>query len=108
VADLVAGVKAAKPGHPDRIFVASIIGWDDSPAARYALVSINTTRGIELDLGPVCENPGTGSAAPGLRLHAFTQAFPHNATYSICSDSLATPMVDIGNKLSALLGPSSP
>jgi hypothetical protein len=101
VSTFVDAVKAAKKGRLDKIFVGSIMGWSDDPAARYQIV----VNGGDVDTGLICQHPRTGSAAPGIRLHAFTKAFPNNAVHSICNPDLAVPMADLANKISALLPP---
>ena len=88
-----------KKGRADRIFVATIMGWSDDPAATYRVV----LNGLGVEIGVICSNPRTGSAAAGVRLHAFAKSFPNNAIYSICSPDLGVELGDIGKKLSALL-----
>jgi hypothetical protein len=96
--------KDVKRGRSDRIFVATIIGWSDDPNAQYVLRQTNAAVGPVLDYGPICESPSTGTATPGLRLHAFAKAFENHAVHPICAADLSAPMIDIGNKLSAMLG----
>ncbi|HEY0708353.1 MAG TPA: hypothetical protein VGG33_16220 [Polyangia bacterium] len=99
VSTFVDAVKAAKKGRLDKIFVGSIMGWSDDPAARYRIV----LNGGDIDTGMICQHPRTGRAAPGIRLHAFTKAFPNNAVHAICNPDLAAPMADLATKISALL-----
>jgi hypothetical protein len=89
--------------NPDRILVSTIIGWSDAPDAKYALKEINTSRGLELDLAPICEDPATGSAAPGIRLHSFAKSFINNTVAPICSADLKQAMTEIGVKLRTIL-----
>jgi hypothetical protein len=101
-ADFVKSLKR----NPDKILVSTVIGWPDAasePTAKYALRQINTTRGLELDLAPICEDPATGSAAPGIRLHKFAKSFTNNTVHPICSADLKQAMTDIGVKLRTIL-----
>ena len=89
--------------NPDRILVSTVIGWNDADNAQYALKQINTSRGLELDLAPICEDPATGSAAPGIRLHTFTKSFKNNTVHPICNADLKQAMTEIGVKLRTIL-----
>ena len=98
-------IKGMKRGRADRLFVASIMGWDATPDATYRIVERPVGMTSELDTGDICSNPMRGRAAPGIRLHAFTRAFANNAIYSICAPDLGANLQDIGTKLSSLLAP---
>jgi hypothetical protein len=87
----------------DKILVSTVIGWSDSLDAKYALKEINTTRGLELDLAPICEDAATGSAAPGIRLHSFAKSFANNTVHPICNADLKQAMTEIGVKLRTIL-----
>jgi hypothetical protein len=103
VSRLVDAVVTAKQGRKDRVVVSTIVGWSDDPAAQYTITPRPSARGgFELDLGPICQQAGTGTATPALRLHAFANAFPHHTVHSICSD-LDRAMGDIGAKIVSVL-----
>jgi hypothetical protein len=108
VATFVDVIKAAKKGRTDQVLVSAIVGWDDNPSAQYTLIERPSSRGgTELDTGPICQNPGTGTATPALRLHAFAKAFPNHTVHSICSD-LPRAMGDIGQKLAGMFAGAAP
>jgi hypothetical protein len=96
-------VKSLKRNPDDRILVSTIIGWSDDPAAKYAIKEINSDRGLELDLGPICQDLATGSAAPGIRLHSFAKSFTNNTVSPICSADLKQAMTEIGVKLRTII-----
>jgi hypothetical protein len=105
VSELVEYVKKLKPGHPDLITVSSIMGWDGSPDARYALrnFSSNDLGGprLQLESGPVCEG-GNGFAAAGVRLKAFADAFGEGGSWSsICQTDLRPAMTRLGQQIAA-------
>jgi hypothetical protein len=88
---------------PDKILVSTVIGWSDDLNAKYALAQINTPRGLELDLAPICQDAATGSAAPGIRLHSFAKSFVNNTVHPICNADLKQAMTEIGVKLRTIL-----
>jgi hypothetical protein len=91
---------------PDKILVSTVIGWPSAAneaSAKYALKEINTARGLELDLAPICEDAATGSAAPGIRLHSFAKSFVNNTVHPICNADLKQAMTEIGVKLRTIL-----
>jgi hypothetical protein len=103
VATFVNDIKALKPSRPDVISVSVIAGWDDSPEARYQIISRQGTTGPEIDLAPACSSTGTGTAAPGIRLRQFAQAFPRHTLHSICNADLGPAMDAIGRSLAGMM-----
>jgi hypothetical protein len=104
VDEFVGFVKSMKPGREDKIVVSSIIGWSDAPNTVYGLVDRpSSVGGTELDLAPVCSQPETGAAAPGLRLHRFTTSFRNNTVHTICQATLKDAMKQIGEKFALVL-----
>ena len=97
-------VMAIKSGRPDNIVVSTIIGWNDSPDAKYGLIErpAGSGAGLEIDLAPACIASETGNAGPGVRLHAFALSFPHNTVHSICTGDLTPAMRDIGRKMAGM------
>ena len=64
VRDFVDAVKAVKGGDEDPIVVASIVGWDPSPNALYALSGRPGGSGVEIQSTPICTSATIGSANP--------------------------------------------
>jgi hypothetical protein len=96
-------IKNLKP-NPDRdLFVGSVIGWSDDPAARYRIAEITVPSGTQLWSAPICQDQVAGSAAPGIRLHAFTKSFASNALFTICAPDLSAPLAQMGAQIAALL-----
>ncbi|HEY0706028.1 MAG TPA: hypothetical protein VGG33_04490 [Polyangia bacterium] len=93
-------VKGLKRGRSDKILVSSVIGWDPRPNAQYKL---GPNMANDLDTLPICETERTGSAAPGVRLNAFTKAFENNTVHTICQSDLKAAMTEIGKKLASIL-----
>jgi hypothetical protein len=106
VTDFVDVVKAAKASRTDRLFVGTIVGWDESATATYALGAQPAAGGLggqDLDVVPICESATTGRAAPAIRLASFTRAFPNHVLHTICTDNLTPALGDIAAKMAALL-----
>jgi hypothetical protein len=99
VAELVAYVKALKPAGPP-VIVASIMGWDAGPEARYR---IGQNPSAQLDLLPVCDLGGDATAAPAVRIKSFVDAFEKGSWYTICQRSLAGPMERIGKEIAGAI-----
>jgi hypothetical protein len=102
VDDFVDFIKAVKGFRAERILVSNIIGWNDSPGAEYGLTarpSPSNPMEVEVDLMPVCQHIATGTAAPGIRLRAFAQAFANHTVHSICAADLTPAMEAIARKL---------
>lgn len=79
---------------PSMVVVAGIIG---EPEGATATVGTDMNGSPKLD--PVCESAG-GSAAPGIRLQAFFDAFPdRNRVASICSDDLSGPLEEAAMRI---------
>jgi hypothetical protein len=98
-------LKSRKPD-PDRdLFVGSIIGWSEDPAAQYRITEVTVPTGPQLWAAPICQDQVAGSAAPGIRLHAFTKSFPHNAVFTICEPDLSGPLAAMGVQIAGLLAP---
>jgi hypothetical protein len=101
VSQIVADIKALKPGHEEKIIVASIFGWPlpgTEAAARYTLE--NGMGGV--NLGQVCTQAGGGT--PGLRIKAFLDSFSNSSTNSICQDSFAAALDAIGKLVGRVVG----
>jgi hypothetical protein len=100
VSEFVRHVQGLKPGRPDRIIVSGVIGWRDDVQVNYAIQRGATRPGSGLlDLVPVC-NTEAGTAAPALRLKAFTDAFGSNGSWhSICGADLRGAMQQIGRAI---------
>ena len=100
-------LKSLKPGHPERILVSEIIGWSSADNATYSIVEQPArTGGNEIDTGKICADDmpssngmGTGGAAPGLRLHAFADAFDNHTIFPICQKDLSPAMDEIAGRL---------
>jgi hypothetical protein len=89
----VKGLKA--PGR--RILVAGIYGAGRDGNYRIA--------GSELDVQPICDVPGAGTAAPGIRLGAFIEAFgADGSSHSICGADLREAMTKIGQAVAKVAG----
>jgi hypothetical protein len=104
VQEFVDYVMAIKSGRPDTVVVSTIIGWNDSPAAKYGIIErpASSGTGAEIDIAPACTATETGNAGPGVRLHAFARSFPHHTVHSICSGDLAPAMREIGRKMAGM------
>lgn len=104
VSDLIAYVKGLKPGRPDRILVAGVIGWTDQAGALYQVGEQPQEGGGQaMGVTPICDVPGAGKAAPGVRLKSFIDAFGANGSWhSICGADLAVAMQKIGAALAKL------
>ena len=93
-----------KKGRSDKILVSTVIGWDDSPDAKYSIIEQPSRNGgTEIDTGPICNDQGAGAAAPGLRLHTFAKAFENNTVFPICKTDLSPAMTEIGRRLRLLI-----
>jgi hypothetical protein len=103
VSTFINDIKALKPSRPDVISVSVIVGWDDGPQASYQVIRRQGMIGPEIDLAPACSNPGTGTAAPGIRLRQFAQAFPRHTVHSICNADLGPAMDAIGRSLAGMM-----
>jgi hypothetical protein len=103
VGDFISFVTALKGGNQNKLVVSTIIGWSADSQATYAIKQINTSRGLEVDLAPICENPATGSAAPGLRLAAFARGFVNHTVDAICTPDLSSVMAKVSGMLSGLV-----
>jgi hypothetical protein len=100
VEDFVAAVKAHKGGDEDRIVVASIVGWDDGPDARYAFHERNSVfGGVDVYSTPVCVDQVVGSAEAAVRLVGFTRSFRRNTVHPICAYDLAPALKRIGDEI---------
>jgi hypothetical protein len=104
VQEFVDYVMATKSGRPDNIVVSTIIGWSDSPDAKYGIIGRTASAGggPEVDIAPACSSVATGNAGPGVRLHAFAQSFPHHTVHSICAGDLTPAMREIGQKMAGM------
>jgi hypothetical protein len=104
VKDFVDYVKAVKGGNEDKIIVSSIIGWTPNNDTPYGLFERPSQfGGNELDVTPVCSDPATGSAAPGIRLLQFTKSFRNNTVATICQADLKEAMRQIGEKFALVI-----
>ncbi len=102
VSDLVAAVKKVKAPRPDRIFVSAITGVPE-PTEKYR---IGKNSDGDYDYLPACDIPGTGKAAPAIRVKKFVDAFaPNNSIDSLCggAQAISKALQKIGDKLFELL-----
>lgn len=102
MAKFVAFVKDLEGGRADAVMASVIVGWDDNPAATYALRAAAGPASSQIESQPICEHPGTGAALPGVRLRAFAQGFAHHRVHSICTSDLTPAMTAIATRLGAL------
>jgi hypothetical protein len=105
VAFFVDFIKSNKPSPDERIFVGSIFGWSDAPAAQYELVETMTSSGTLIGAGSICDKGAAIKAAAGIRLHAFTTSFSHNVVATICQADLSGPLAAMGTKIADVLPP---
>jgi hypothetical protein len=105
VQEFVDYVMAIKSGRPDNIVVSTIIGWNDSPDAKYRIIERpgGFGGGTEIDIAPACAANETGNAGPGVRLHTFARSFPHHTVHSICTGDLTPAMREIGRKMAGVM-----
>jgi hypothetical protein len=108
VEDFVAFIKELKPGRPDKIVVAAVMGWDSGSDAQYRidLATRNDISGTrtELEVAPACSSPQNGVAAPAVRVKAFIDAFGENGSWhDICASDFSPAMAAIGRQLAARL-----
>jgi hypothetical protein len=105
VQEFVDYVMAIKAGRPDNVVVSTIIGWNDSPDAKYRMIERPGSfgGGTEIDIAPACAANETGNAGPGVRLHAFARSFPHHTVHSICTGDLTPAMREIGRKMAGVM-----
>ncbi len=117
----VNAIRSLKRSPDDRILVSSIIGWGKenkdamgkvtSVEGEYGIESVQSQPGgpTQLDIIPICGRNAAGvkdpdgSAAPAIRLNAFTKGFRNNTIHSICQPDLSAAMTEIGGKLRLLL-----
>ena len=99
IAAFVDHVKAMKaPGR--RILVSGILGASSDVNKRY---TISGERDTPLDLEPICNVTGAGTAAPPIRLKAFVEAFGADGSlHSICGADLSDAMTKIGQAVAAV------
>jgi hypothetical protein len=97
-------LKGLKQGRTDKILVSEVIGWSDAADATYSIALRPQKNGsLALDTGPICADMGAGAATPGLRLHAFANAFPNHTVFPICQTDLSPAMDEIASRLITLL-----
>jgi len=96
-------IKSTK-ADPTSIVVGEIIGVP--PENKTATVRrVGTEPNVQAELGPTCEDPATGEAAPGYRLKQFADGFPErNTVTSICNDDLSDALVGIAELLKLVIG----
>jgi hypothetical protein len=97
---------------PRHIFVGSIVGWTDDPAAQYRIGVFNAPTGpnsteVRAYAAPICQDQVAGSANPAIRLHAFAKSFPNHGVYSICEADLSKTLSAIGAQI-LMLPPTDP
>jgi hypothetical protein len=103
VIDIINDIKGLKPGHEEKIIVAAIAGWPNpgqEANAQYAMVRGQGGGGV--DLAQVCQAGGGGT--PALRIKQFIDAFQHGLLQTICQDSYAGALTEIGNLVGSVVG----
>ena len=93
-------LKSLKPGDPSKIIVAGIVG-DPTPVEVIDVIK----EGIPVrEVAASCETPGTGKAAPSIRLQSFLNAFPGRSTQtSICNEDLSSALSLVGQLLAEVI-----
>jgi hypothetical protein len=106
IPDIVESIRVLKQRPDQQILVSGIIGWpgpNQVMGTRYKYA--RSGAGNNLDYVPVCQSSNGGDANGGLRMKAFVDSFgAAGGVFSICDESFADSMKQIGEKLAAKLG----